>query len=120
TVIYANEDVTFALTGIEFVDQTVPIKWFVNGEEVKNGEESYTGTTFKFAPSATGEYVISAKYGERAAISGDYTFNLTVKPTIANPLYISLIVAGGVLVVGCVALAVVFSVHKRKHSSKVE
>ena len=118
--IYAGDDVTFALTGIEFVDKTRPIKWFVNGEEVKNGEQTYTGTTFKFAPNEAGEYVVSAQYDDRLPISGAYTFKLTVKPTVSNPLYISLIVVGGVLVVGCAVLAIVFFVHKRKHFSKAE
>ena len=111
-VIYADQPVIFGLTGIDYVDQSVEIKWFVNGEEV-----DFIGTTFKFEPKKAGTYVISAKYGNRAEITGSYTFTLTVKPVMTNPTYISLVVVGGVLVAGGIAAGVAIPVLKKKKAS---
>ena len=117
--IYADQNYAFGLTGVEFVDQTVGIKWYVNGEEVKNKVtgDAYLSDTFYFAPKKAGTYVVTAQYGNRGVISGEYTFTLVVKPTIANPTYISLIVVGGVIVLGGVAFFIARSVIKKKKSS---
>lgn len=113
--IYANEKFALTLTGIEYVDQSVEIKWFVNGVQVADGENAYSGTTFEFVPNGAGTYIISAKYGNRAEIGGDYVFTVVVKPTISNPLYISLIaVGGGVVVIGIGAGVAFALVNKKK------
>lgn len=112
--IYTNRNITLGLTGIEYVDQTVDIKWFVDGEEVKDGDSTYTGTHFKFVPKKAGTYVISAKYGDRAEISGSYTFTLVVKPTMSNPLYISLTCIGAVAIGAVIAIVVILVKKKSK------
>lgn len=111
TEIYADGSVILGLTGIEYVDQTVEIKWFVNGKEV----EGYSGTTFKFAPKKAGTYVISAKYGNRAEISGEYTFTVSAKSVMTNPVNIALVsVASVVVACGVVAIVVWQVLKKRK------
>lgn len=110
--IFANHDIALGLTGVEYVDQTVEIKWFANGEEIEQ-----TGASIRFAPKKVGTYVISAQYGNRAEITGVYTFTLTVKPTMSNPTYIALVVVGGLLVVGGVAAAVTVPIAKKKKAT---
>ena len=117
--IYANQRIDFSLTGIEYVDQTVGIRWYVNGEEVKNktNGETYINNVLYFAPKKAGTYVISAQYGNRGEIVGEYTFTLVVKPTMANPEYISMVCVGGVLVIAAV-VCIPLVLSKRKLAAK--
>ncbi|MBR4801093.1 MAG: S8/S53 family peptidase [Clostridia bacterium] len=112
--IYANKTVLLGLTGIEYVDQTVQIKWYVNGEEVKVNGETYSGTTFNFAPKKAGTYVISAKYGDRAVIKGEYTFTVTAKSVMTNPTNIALVAVAGAMVLGGATAAVLLMLKKKK------
>ena len=114
---YASKTLAVSLTGIEYVDQTVDIVWYVNGEEVKVNGETFKGTVFNFAPTKSGTYVISAKYGTRAPISGTYTFTVEVKPAVASPLYLSLICVGGAIVVAAAVLVTLYFVRKNKKSA---
>ena len=115
--IYSDKKITFGLTGIEYVDQTVGIKWFVNGEEVLENGELYLGATFTFEPKKAGTYVISAQYGERQELGNEFRFVLEVKPAVSNPLYISLIVVGGVIVIAAVVTIVLVVLKKRTKAS---
>ncbi|MBO4554276.1 MAG: S8/S53 family peptidase [Clostridia bacterium] len=116
--IYANQWIKFSLTGIEYVDQTVGIRWYVNGEEVKNANgETYINNILYFLPKKAGTYVISAQYGNRGEIVGEYTFTLVVKPTMANPEYISMVCVGGVLVIAA-AVVIPLVLRKRKLAAK--
>ena len=107
-VLYTTETTTFSLTGIEYVDKTKTIKWFVNGEQVA------TGITFDFKPSKSGKYTIAAQYDDNPIINTTYVFTADVKPFIARPLDLSMLVIGLVLVVAASTVAVVISVKKKR------
>ncbi|MDE5601548.1 MAG: S8 family serine peptidase [Clostridia bacterium] len=107
-VLYTTETTTFSLTGIEYVDRTKTIKWFVNGEQVA------TGITFDFKPSKSGKYTITAQYDNNPVINTTYVFTADVKPFIARPLDLSMLVIGLALVIIAGTVAVVVVVKKKR------
>lgn len=107
--VYTKQGATFALTGLDYLDPSVEIKWFVNGEQV------YTGRQYHFVPSNKGEYTITAQYGGYAVIGGDYVFKATVKPFILRPLDLSMLIIGIVIILGAaVVCAVLYNKNKAK------
>ena len=110
-VLYTTETTTFSLTGIEYVDTTKTIKWFVNGEQVA------TGITFDFKPSKSGKYIISAQYDNEPVIRSDYVFTANVRPFIARPLDLSMLVIGLALIIAAGTIAIVVAVKKKRAKS---
>lgn len=107
-VLYSTEVTTFSLTGIDYVDQSVPITWFVNGKEAGQG------VTFDFKPSKAGKYIITAKYGDRKEISNDFVFTAEVKPFILRPLDLSMLIIGLAVAIAAIAVAVVILVKRKR------
>ena len=107
-VLYTTETTTFSLTGIEYVDRTKTIKWFVNGEQVA------TGITFDFKPSKSGKYTIAAQYDDNPIVNTTYVFTADVKPFIARPLDLSMLVLGLALVIVACSIAITVAVKKKK------
>ena len=106
-VLYTTETTTFSLTGIEYVDRTKTIKWFVNGEQVA------TGITFDFKPSKSGKYTIAAQYDDNPIVNTTYVFTADVKPFIARPLDLSMLVIGLALVIVACSIAITVAVKKK-------
>jgi len=109
--IYTSEKTVFSLTGIEFVDPDVSIKWFVNDVLVAEGEGL---TIFEYTPTKTGRQVISAQYGERPKISTDYVFVAQVRHFIARPLDLSMLLIGLSIVIVAVSLTAAAAVKRKK------
>ncbi len=110
-VLYTGETTVFSLTGIKYVDRTVPIKWFVNGQYVGEGVE------FAYQPKRTGTFLISAQYGEMPAVNTTYVFTATVKPFVARPLDLSMLIIGICIAVAAICVVVAVAV-KRKKAAK--
>lgn len=110
-VLYTTETTLFALTGLEYVDKTVPIKWYVDGEYA--GE----GLTFAYTPKTAGVHRISAKYGDMPATNTDYVFVAEVKSFIARPFDLAMLVIG--LAVLAVGVSVGVSVAVKRKKSKI-
>ncbi len=108
---YSKEECEFALTGVEFVNPDVEIKWFVNGEHVASGR------TFKFAPTKAGKYEITAQYGDNKMVDFDYKFTMDVRSFITRPLDLSLLIVG--IAIGS-ALIVTLGVMLAKRKGKKE
>lgn len=106
-VIYTNETTSFALTGMQYLDERVQTKWFVNGVYVADGK------VFDFKPTKTGTYIITAQYGDYAVVDFDFKFTAEVKSIVVKPLYLSLIIVGCVLVLGAIATLAVVIVRKK-------
>jgi len=81
---YVNDTVRFSLTGIEYVDQTVEIKWYVDNEYVGSG------VVFEYKLQSEGLHTILAKYGDRGIVD-DMAFTINVKPESARPANIAII-----------------------------
>lgn len=95
--LYAGDKVTFVLSGAEGLDPTVEIKWFVNGQFVT------TGNQFNYTADKSGQFVITAQYGDYRPIEN--VFTLTVKSGFFKPaVWISVTAVGGAVVVGAVVL----------------
>ena len=104
--VYENDKTIFILNGIEGLDPTVEIKWFVNGEYVASGN------TFSFTPDKTGEYVITAQYGDYRQVENAYT--LTVKSAFfKTEVWASVLGVGVALIIGAVLTAVVLKKRKK-------
>lgn len=107
---YTGETVTLALTGIQYVDRTNTIEWYVNG--IKKGE----GLTFDFSVEKSGVYLVSAKYidGDKVhTIAADHYFTVNVKLRILSPLYMFSVITGGTLIITVAAVLTVME-NKRK------
>ncbi len=107
-VLYTHATTVFALTGLKYADRTVPIKWFVNGELA--GE----GFTFAFKPTRTGYYKISAQYGDNPVLDTTYVFDANVKPFVARPLDLSMLIIGLCILIAAGALAAVLAQRHKK------
>lgn len=105
--IYLDETKTFTLTYLDCVDDTVEVKWYVNGEYRASGK------IFEFAPDDAGTYVITARYGDYRAV--EKSFTLTVKSAVLHPAYLAGITVSAVVVV---ALIVIAFVQLRKASKR--
>lgn len=110
-VIYTGEKTVFSLTGIEYVDPDVNIRWFVNDVLVAEGEGM---TKFEYTPSKTGKQIIAAQYGDRPKISTDYVFSAEVRHFIARPLDLSMLIIGIAIVVVAIALVTAAAVKRKK------
>ncbi len=105
-----GEEYEFEIKNREDFDPTDTVIWYVNGEYAGNG------WTFKFAPNAAGEYVITAKIN---GIVLDDAVTIIVseesKEEQKNSVYAytSIGVGGGVILVGCIA-CIVYAVLKKK------
>lgn len=109
-VIYTNEITQFALTGMQYLDESVETKWFVNGEYVASGK------VFDFKPTKSGTYTITAQYGDNSKVDFNFKFTAEVKSIIVKPLYLSLLIVGCVLVIGAVVAVTVIAMRKNKPS----
>ena len=104
--IFTGDSLTFSLSNMEGVDPEKDIKWFVNGEQVS------TGDTFDFAPTKSGEYVITAQYGDYRQVENVYT--LTVKSAFfKTEVWASVLGVGVALIIGAVLTAVVLKKQKK-------
>lgn len=74
---YIGYTTVLSLSNIEYVDQTVGINWFVNGELKGNG------TVFEFTPQNTGRYEIYAEYNGHRIY---YDFFVETKLTPISPI----------------------------------
>lgn len=112
-VIYADERRIFTLTYLDCVDSTVEVKWFVNGEYVSSGN------TFEFKADKTGDYTITAQYGDYRKV--EKSFDLQVRSTVLRPVYLTCVIVGSVVVVAIiVAAAVLASKKSAKDKNKTE
>ncbi len=111
---YTKEECEFALTGVEFVNPDIETKWFVNGEYVASGK------TFKFAPTKSGNYEITAQYGDNKMVDFDYKFTMKVLPFIVRPLDLSMLIVGIVIGGGFVVCMVVLGVKQQKRIKQEE
>lgn len=107
-MLYTGETAAFSLTGLKYVDQTVPIKWFVNGEYVCDA------LVFEFAPQKAGNYVITAQYGDQPALDTTYVFTATVKPFIVRPLDLAMLILGLVIIVAAGVLTTILVIKHKK------
>lgn len=105
---YTTETVSFGLTGVQYVDKSVDIKWYVNGEYVTSGE------TFDFVTKKAGTYVIACQFGAEAITKSQYSFTLNVSPIVTKPVYMALIIVAGVLACGGIVTVVVLLCKKMK------
>ena len=104
--IFTGDSLTFSLSNMEGVDPEKEIKWFVNGEQVS------TGDTFGFAPTKSGEYVITAQYGDYRQVENVYT--LTVKSAFfKTEVWASVLGVGVALIIGVVLTVVVLKKQKK-------
>ncbi len=111
-VLYTKEARKFSLTGIEYADRDVTIKWFVDGVEA--GE----GRIFEYTPTEVGRHIITAKFGDKPIIGTDYVFVAEVKPFILRPLDLSMLIIGLALVLGVgITVTVIFVKRKKKTES---
>lgn len=107
-VLYITETTVFSLTGIEYIGdkKKAKITWYVDGKIA--GE----GATFAYSPKDKGRHVISARY-DGTPIPREFT--ATVKPAIARPLDLSMLIIGLAIAVAVIAVIIVIAV-KRKRS----
>lgn len=104
--VFFGEEVTFGLSKAEGLDPDVDVKWYVNGNYAG------TGDTFKYAPTKSGEHVISAQYGDYRAIEN--VFTLTVKSSFfKTEVWASVTAVLGVASIGT-AVAVALVLKKKK------
>lgn len=111
-VLYTTETTVFGLTGMQFVDKSVTIKWYVDGVLVDEGE------TFAYTPTKPGTHRISAQYGDNPRVNTTFVFVADVKVVLARPLYLSLFLIGLALIIGATVAIVV--VKKKKANKPVE
>ncbi len=98
--IYANDSVTLALSNLEYVDKSVGIKWFVNGEYVFSGE------AFTFTPDTKGTFVISAQYGDKPAVRTVFTVNAESSALRPQSIAAYTIMGAIILSVGIAAITI--------------
>ncbi|MDE6302743.1 MAG: S8 family serine peptidase, partial [Clostridia bacterium] len=110
-VLYTTETTVFGLTGIQFVDKSVTIKWYVDGVLVDEGE------TFAYTPTKSGKHRISAQYGDNPRINTTFVFVADVKVALARPLYLTLFLIGLAALIGATVAIVV---KKKKANKPVE
>lgn len=104
--VYTDNRIIFYLTGLEYVDRTVEVKWYINGDYVGSG---YTYDASWLKP---GTYEIYGQYGsERFA---NQTATLVVKPWISKAINIAGIVLTGT---GLIGVAVVLIVIKKRRNA---
>lgn len=115
-VLYTTESTDFGLTGLEYVNPDVEIKWFVNGEYVASGK------TFSFKPKKAGRYEITAQYGDNEKVDFQYKFTANVKSFILRPLDLSMLIAGIAVVLTATAVIATAVVKKKRsqQNSKIE
>lgn len=111
--VYTNEVTMFALTGMQYLDSDVETKWYVNGEYVASGE------TFDFKPTKAGTYYITAQYGDNYKVDLQFRFTAEVKSIVTKPLYLSLLIAGIVVVCACMVL-VGIKISRKKRFDDIE
>lgn len=111
-ILYTTETTAFSLTGIEFVDKTKPIKWFVNGEYA--GE----GVIFNYAPTKSGKYIISAQYGDMPATNTTYRFVAEVRSFVLRPLDLSMLIIGLVIAAGLIAVWIAIAIKRKKATNE--
>lgn len=105
--LYTQKSYTFALTGVKYVDQSVPVSWYVNGELAGSGNE------FTFTPKQAGTFVISAKYGETPIIAVN-AFRADVRLFIERPLDMAAIIVSVILTAVVIAALTATAVIKKK------
>lgn len=111
-VLYTRETTVFSLTGIEFVsDKKVSeIKWYVDGEFAGEGK------TFEYSPKTAGKHVISARFDDKPI---PREFIAEVKPFIARPLDLSMLIIGLLIATGAIVTGIAVLI-KRKTGRAVE
>lgn len=112
--LYTSETTVFTLTGLKYL-KPEPVKWYVNGKYAA------TGNTFNFKPSKTGDYLISAQYGDEPRVDRPgVAFSAHVRSFILRPLDMTaLCIAIGFVIAG-VIMACVIVRRKRKARAKSE
>lgn len=111
--VYTKETTVFGLTGMQLVDKSVPIKWYVDGELMGEGE------TFAYTPSKLGKHTISASYGDRT-MADAYTFKAEVLPFIARPLDLSMLIIGLVIIAVASGIGISVAVKKKKATANAQ
>lgn len=112
--VYTKQGEVFALTGTEFLDPRTEIKWFVNGKQAA------TGVEFNFKPKKTGEYVITAQYGDNSVIVGEYAYTAHVKSFILRPLDLSMLIIGIVVILAVGSVCIALVVKHKKEAEQVD
>lgn len=114
-VLYTTETVEFGVTSLRFLDDSVPVKWFVNGKYVASGVK------YKFRPTLPGTYRISVQYGDNARVDYDgYAFVATVKSFIARPINLAVFIILLALVLGVISVAVALVILHKKQKQAVD
>ncbi|MEG2688311.1 MAG: S8 family serine peptidase, partial [Clostridia bacterium] len=93
--VYTTERVKLGLTGVQFVDRTKEVKWFVNGEYVASGYE------FEFSPKKIGQYTVTATYDDKP-ISYDHSLVLDVKSFMLRPLDLATAIVVPLIILGSI------------------
>lgn len=112
-VLYTRSKSVFSLTGLEYLDKEIEIKWYVNGEYVASG------LYFEYTPSQTGDIVISAQYGSQNVTAYSMSFVAQVKPFILRPLDLAALCISIVVLIAFVAVLIIVA-NKRKKETEAE
>ena len=108
-VLYTNTTTVFSLTGIEYVseEKKSKIQWYVDGELAGEGE------TFAYTPKKSGVRRISARY-DGSPIPREFIAN--VKPFIARPLDLTMLILGLAIASAVIAVVIVIAVKRKRKS----
>lgn len=108
-VLYTNTTTVFSLTGIEYVseEKKSKIQWYVDGELAGEGE------TFAYTPKKSGVRRISARY-DGSPIPREFIAN--VKPFIARPLDLAMLILGLAIASAVIAVVIVIAVKRKRKS----
>ncbi len=112
-VLYTTEKTVFTMVSIKYLDQSVGVKWYVNGKYV--GE----GTTFAFRPTLPGVYKISAQYGDNPLYE-NFAFVATVKSFIAKPINLAVFFIAAAIIISVIIVTVVIGKRYKKHKDQGE
>jgi subtilisin family serine protease len=103
---YTGYTSVLSLTGIEFIDQSIEITWYVNGELAGSG------TVFYFTPISAGVHQITAYYGAHQVY---FTFELETKKP---PFYHYLLAGLAVFIGGLYAAYLIIDLRPRAVKSE--
>lgn len=104
---YTYDTTKLSLTGIQYVDTSVGIKWYVNDQYAADGE------VFNFKVGKKGTYTVTAVFGDQQ-IAGSNAFVFEVRPSIEKPLYLAILCVGCVVVIAAIAIISVVILKKNK------
>ncbi len=104
--VYKGESVTFGLAYMNGVDPSTEITWYVNGNIAGRGAQ------FNFVGEKSGEYVITAQYGDYRQLEKVYTLEVK-SPFYKQSTWIPVTVVLAVLVAVGVGVGIFFGVKKK-------